>query len=91
MGPSSGLACSFKIYFPLSLQPGDQSPDLSTVTMETQADLASQEPPPLLESALSSSKVPSFPDKDSLGHGMLAAALLKAKSQMVNPKLEMTK
>ena len=49
--------------------------------METQADHASQAPLPLLESALSSSKVPSFPDKDSLGDKMLAAALLKAKSQ----------
>ncbi|KAL4669589.1 hypothetical protein H8959_008143 [Pygathrix nigripes] len=48
--------------------------------METQADLVSQEPQALLESALPS-KVPAFSDKDSLGDEMLAAALLKAKSQ----------
>ncbi|PNJ12184.1 zinc finger protein 3 isoform X4 [Pongo pygmaeus] len=48
--------------------------------METQADLVSQEPQALLDSALPS-KVPAFSDKDSLGDEMLAAALLKAKSQ----------
>uniref|UniRef100_A0A286XWD4 Zinc finger protein 3 n=1 Tax=Cavia porcellus TaxID=10141 RepID=A0A286XWD4_CAVPO len=51
--------------------------------METQADHVSQEPQPLLESALSSSKVPAFSNKDSLGDEMLAAALLKAKSQAI--------
>uniref|UniRef100_A0A8C5VX66 Zinc finger protein 3 n=1 Tax=Microcebus murinus TaxID=30608 RepID=A0A8C5VX66_MICMU len=49
--------------------------------METQADHVSQEPQALLESALPSSKVPAFSNKDSLGDEMLAAALLKAKSQ----------
>ncbi|XP_006764716.1 PREDICTED: zinc finger protein 3 [Myotis davidii] len=49
--------------------------------METQADHASQEPQSLLESGLPSSKVPTFSNKDSLGDKMLAAALLKAKSQ----------
>ncbi|XP_048223928.1 zinc finger protein 3 isoform X1 [Perognathus longimembris pacificus] len=49
--------------------------------METQADHVPQEPQALLESALPSSKVPAFPDKDSLGDKVLAAALLKAKSQ----------
>nr|KAF6367388.1 zinc finger protein 3 [Pipistrellus kuhlii] len=49
--------------------------------METQADHASQEPQSLLESDLPSSKVPEFSNKDSLGDEMLAAALLKAKSQ----------
>ncbi|XP_032728523.1 zinc finger protein 3 [Lontra canadensis] len=49
--------------------------------METQADCVSQEPQALLESALPSSKVPAFSNKDSLGDEMLAAALLKAKSQ----------
>ncbi|XP_055148483.1 zinc finger protein 3 isoform X4 [Hylobates moloch] len=48
--------------------------------METQADLVSQEPQALLDSALPS-KVPAFSNKDSLGDEMLAAALLKAKSQ----------
>ncbi|CAO2630243.1 Zinc finger protein 3, partial [Lemmus lemmus] len=73
--------CSFKTCFLLRLHPGEQQPEHFTLPMESQADLASQEPPPLLESALSSSEIPSFPDKDSLGHEMLAAALLKAKSQ----------
>uniref|UniRef100_A0A8C3X0D3 Zinc finger protein 3 n=1 Tax=Catagonus wagneri TaxID=51154 RepID=A0A8C3X0D3_9CETA len=50
--------------------------------METQADSVSQEPQALLESALPSSKVPAFSDKDSLGDEMLAAALLKAKAQV---------
>lgn len=49
--------------------------------METQADRVSQEPQALLESALPSSKGPTFSDKGGLGDEMLAAALLKAKAQ----------
>lgn len=37
---------------------------------------------PLLSLALPSSKVPAFSDKGGLGDEMLAAALLKAKSQV---------
>ncbi|XP_058567869.1 zinc finger protein with KRAB and SCAN domains 1 [Neofelis nebulosa] len=58
-----------------------RDPELLALPMETQADCVSQEPQPLLESALPSSKVPAYSDKDSLGDEMLAAALLKAKSQ----------
>ncbi|XP_038397640.1 zinc finger protein 316-like isoform X2 [Canis lupus familiaris] len=58
-----------------------RDPELLALPMETQADCKTQEPQALLESALPSSKVPAFSDKDSLGDEMLAAALLKAKSQ----------
>ncbi|KAK2510143.1 hypothetical protein MC885_009155 [Smutsia gigantea] len=42
-----------------------------------------------MENALASSETPAFSNKDSLGDEVLAAALLKAKSQMVRPELSM--
>ncbi|XP_061065325.1 zinc finger protein 3 isoform X1 [Eubalaena glacialis] len=77
----SASSFSFKTCFLLTLQIGDQRSELQARPMETQADRVSQEPQALLESALPSSKVPAFSDKDSLGDEMLAAALLKAKAQ----------
>nr|XP_036867682.1 zinc finger protein 3 isoform X2 [Manis javanica] len=69
-------ASSFSFKNLLSLQLGGQRPELQAPPMETQASRVSQEPQALLES-----KFPAFSNKDSLGDEMLAAALLKAKSQ----------
>ncbi|KFO36840.1 Zinc finger protein 3 [Fukomys damarensis] len=81
-GPNNRCASSFsfKTFLPSPQTGGDQKPELLALLMETQADHVSQEPQALLESALPS-KVPAFSNKDSLGDEMLAAALLKAKSQ----------
>ncbi|KAM4820734.1 zinc finger protein 3 [Thomomys bottae] len=51
------------------------------VPRASQADHVPRASQALLESALPPSKVPAFPDKDNLGDKVLAAALLKAKSQ----------
>ncbi|KAI5127968.1 Zinc Finger Protein 3 [Manis pentadactyla] len=69
-------ASSFSFKNLLSLQLGGQRPELQAPPMETQASPVSQEPQALLKS-----EVPAFSNKDSLGDEMLAAALLKAKSQ----------